>query len=433
MDTIMTLIRYIQKWIRRKGTDKGISISAFLLCAFGMVMIGDASVGMAITRGDNYAVINMAKQLVFLLAGGFIYFWIQHKFRVNRKSATLNIYYLVTLAAMFICRLWNINGSHAWIKLGPITIQPSEFMKIVLILLYAQLLGTALPRIKRKRAEALSKPQAKDPIVRKAVRDYASTKIFWDIIGKLAVYGGIAFLICGFYQGDLGSALIIVGICLTLFFSTNERDRNYKLTKKVLYCIIAVGIVGVYFITKTGGAGILKPHQIARFITWLDPLNDKYIYGTSYQIVNGMVGYSNGGLIGRGFGNSIMKYGYIPEAQNDYISAIIAEEFGLLGMVLLLIPYCVIIYRLFSYAMKMEDRRSKLILIGVASYFFFHLLVNLGGVSGLIPMTGVPLLLVSAGGTSTLAALTALGIAQNIIGKYNRKQMQALAEKEISE
>ncbi len=83
--------------------------------------------------------------------------------------------------------------------------------------------------------------------------------------------------------------------------------------------------------------------------------------------------------------------------------------------------------------MKMEDRRSKLILIGVASYFFFHLLVNLGGVSGLIPMTGVPLLLVSAGGTSTLAALTALGIAQNIIGKYNRKQMQALAEKEISE
>ena len=214
-----------------------------------------------------------------------------------------------------------------------------------------------------------------------------------------------------------------------VYMSFNRRS----ILKRVAILVIIGGLIFIYFITKMGGAGLLKPHQIARFITWLDPLNDKYIFGTSYQIVNGMVGYSNGGLIGRGFGNSIMKYGYIPEAQNDYISAIIAEEFGLLGMVLLLIPYCVIIYRLFSYAMKMEDRRSKLILIGVASYFFFHLLVNLGGVSGLIPMTGVPLLLVSAGGTSTLAALTALGIAQNIIGKYNRKQMQALAEKEISE
>lgn len=431
MDTIMTLIRYIQKWIRRKGTDKGISISAFLLCAFGMVMIGDASVGMAITRGDNYAVINMAKQLVFLLAGGFIYFWIQHKFQVNRSHVRMRNYYCIALILMGICRLWNINGSHAWIKLGPFTIQPSEFMKIALILLYAQILGTELPRIIRKRNEALSKPQAKDPLVRKAVRDRATERIVGKVVAPLFGYGILAFLTCGFYQGDLGSAIIIFGICLTLFFATAE--RGFKRLKRVAILVIIGGLIFIYFITKMGGAGLLKPHQIARFITWLDPLNDKYIFGTSYQIVNGMVGYSNGGLIGRGFGNSIMKYGYIPEAQNDYISAIIAEEFGLLGMVLLLIPYCVIIYRLFSYAMKMEDRRSKLILIGVASYFFFHLLVNLGGVSGLIPMTGVPLLLVSAGGTSTLAALTALGIAQNIIGKYNRKQMQALAEKEISE
>lgn len=168
---------------------------------------------------------------------------------------------------------------------------------------------------------------------------------------------------------------------------------------------------------------------MARIASWLNPLKD--IYGSNYQIINGFVGYTNGGLIGRGFGNSIMKFGYIPEAQNDFISSIIVEELGLVGFAAFFIPYSIIIYRLFRYAFCMKESRDKLTLIGIASYFFVHLMVNVGGVSGLIPMTGVPLLLISAGGTSTLMALTCIGVAQALIAKYNREKKQEAIEKSL--
>ena len=163
---------------------------------------------------------------------------------------------------------------------------------------------------------------------------------------------------------------------------------------------------------------ILKPHQLGRITTWLNPLLDEK--GDGWQLVNALVAFSNGGLFGQGFGASRQKYGYIPESHNDFIVAIIYEELGLVGFLLFLIPYCIIIYKMFHYGMKVKETKSKLILYGVGLYFFTHLLVNVGGVSGLIPMTGVPLLLISSGGSSTWAAMIGIGIAQSIIAKYNR-------------
>lgn len=425
----MNLIKRLQYWMKKKGSDKPISISAVILCIFGVIMIGDASVGMAITRGDNYAIMNMVKQVVFLFGGGACYFWAQRSFKLRLRRETLMRVFYTVVGLMLICRLWNINGSHAWIKIGSFTVQPSEFMKIVLILIFSDLYGTRLISIQKRRDQKLARAKDAPKSVRRKIKSDAFDQVLKKVVGFSFIIFGIVFLLCAAYQGDLGSSLIMVGICLTIAFATP--DRSLKRIKKVVIGLILVALAGVFILTKTGGAGILKPHQIARFITWLDPLNDQYIYGTSYQIVNGMVGYTNGGLIGRGFGNSVMKYGYIPEAQNDYISAIIAEEFGLLGMVLLLIPYCLIIFRLIKYANEMESKRAKLILVGISAYFFFHVLVNLGGVSGLIPMTGVPLLLVSAGGTSTVAALLSLGIAQNLISRHNKKLMQSAAQEEL--
>ena len=126
-----------------------------------------------------------------------------------------------------------------------------------------------------------------------------------------------------------------------------------------------------------------------------------------------------------------MKYGYIPESQNDFISAIIVEEFGLFGFALLMIPYFYIIFKIFKYGIKNENIPDRLILIGIFSYFFLHLFVNIGGVSGLIPMTGVPLIFISAGGSSTLAGLMSLGIAQSIIKRYNRNKLKKKVEDEL--
>ena len=199
---------------------------------------------------------------------------------------------------------------------------------------------------------------------------------------------------------------------MMLFFITPRPyyTKYKKLSLILLVIAFVVAILGMNF--------ILKPHQLGRITTWLNPLLDEK--GDGWQLVNALVAFSNGGLFGQGFGASRQKYGYIPESHNDFIVAIIYEELGLVGFLLFLIPYCIIIYKMFHYGMKVKETKSKLILYGVGLYFFTHLLVNVGGVSGLIPMTGVPLLLISSGGSSTWAAMIGIGIAQSIIAKYNR-------------
>ena len=206
--------------------------------------------------------------------------------------------------------------------------------------------------------------------------------------------------------------MILAFICMMLFFITPRPyyTKYKKLSLILLVIAFVVAILGMNF--------ILKPHQLGRITTWLNPLLDEK--GDGWQLVNALVAFSNGGLFGQGFGASRQKYGYIPESHNDFIVAIIYEELGLVGFLLFLIPYCIIIYKMFHYGMKVKETKSKLILYGVGLYFFTHLLVNVGGVSGLIPMTGVPLLLISSGGSSTWAAMIGIGIAQSIIAKYNR-------------
>ena len=181
---------------------------------------------------------------------------------------------------------------------------------------------------------------------------------------------------------------------------------------------IFIGVCAV--ILTIIGTTVLQPYQLGRIYSWLDPMSDPY--NSSYQLVNALIAFSDGGLFGLGFGNSTQKYGYIPESHNDFIGAIIYEELGIIGLGLVIIPTCVVIFKLLKYSNEVKENKSRIILLGVSSYFFLHLIINLGGVSGLIPMTGVPLLLISAGGSSTVSAFVAIGIAQAIIAKHNRQK-----------
>lgn len=184
--------------------------------------------------------------------------------------------------------------------------------------------------------------------------------------------------------------------------------------KKISLVLLTVGCV----VIMLGSSLFLKGYQLGRIATWLNPLHD--VQHSGWQLTNALIAFSTGGLFGKGFGASTQKYGYIPESHNDFIAAIIFEELGLVGFLVFLIPYCIIIFKMFNYGLKIKDTKSKLILFGVGTYFFTHLLVNVGGVSGLIPMTGVPLLLISSGGSSSWAAMISIGIAQSLIAKYNR-------------
>ncbi len=400
------MIDLIKRIFKKHGVDRTIYICVFILTIFGIVMIGSASVGQTATKGATYATVNMVKQAIFVAVGYVFMIFLARCFKKSWvNSSTTWVFYFIGIALLLVCLLWSSKGSHAWIKIGPFTIQPSEFMKLIMICFLSfhfgeiEQLCQVPSNISRRKKEVLYKRK------------------FWYCIARPILAILVAFVIIGFVQNDLGSALIFAFICMIIFYAT---PRPYYSKYKKITLVLLVGAIGLAGLSVV--FQILKPHQLGRIYTWLNPLSNPT--GEGWQLTNALIAFSTGGLFGKGFGSSTQKYGYIPESHNDFISAIIFEELGVVGFMLFLIPYVIIIYKMFDYGIKIEDTKSKLILYGIGTYFFTHLLINVGGVTGFIPMTGVPLLLISSGGSSTLAAMMSIGVAQSIIAKYNRDKLK---------
>jgi len=397
---------------KMKYGDTAINLSILTLSIFGIVMIGSASAGNASYLGTEYAIKNMIKQFIFVVIGYLIMTFIRRIFSiryVNRN--TLKLAYIIILIAMFSTLLFaSVNGSKAWIRLfnNNITIQPSEFAKIVIILLLSYML--------------VETPKAYSTVVSfrniEEQKRFKHQQLFECIIKPL----GLAFIlifITLFLQKDLGTAVIMLFITIICFFSTNHK---YYRNVHFYSFLIVLGVIFItlllIFLYPSLLQKVLGSHQGARIASWLDPFTN--VQGESYQIVNGLLSFAKGGVWGVGLTNSTLKYGYIPEAHNDYITAIICEELGLVGLALIIVPYCIIIFKIMNYAFEVKDAKEKIMLIGISSFFFIHLFFNVGGVSGLIPMTGVPLLCVSSGGSGVWASYIAIGLAQAIISKNRR-------------
>ena len=404
------MINLLKRIFKRRGVDKTVYFCVVILTIYGIVMIGSASVGQSAKMGPMYASMNMIKQAIFVLGGFAAMVFLTRCFKKSWVNANSTwIFYAMGLVLMLACLFFEDGkGSHAWIRIGSFTIQPAEFMKVIMILFLSFHFGEIeeycqIPRnITRQKKEELQK-----------------RKLWYCILRPiLAIF--IAFFVGVFLQKDMGSSLIMAFICMMLFFITPR--PYYTKYKKLALILLVIGFILILL----SATFILKPYQLGRIYTWLNPLGD--IEGDGWQLTNALIAFATGGLFGKGFGSSTQKYGYIPESHNDFIVAIIYEELGLVGFMLFLIPYVIIIYKMFHYALRIKDTKSKLILYGVGLYFFTHLLVNVGGVSGFIPMTGVPLLLISSGGSSTLAAMMGLGIAQSIIAKYNRDLLKERME-----
>ncbi|MBR3346915.1 MAG: FtsW/RodA/SpoVE family cell cycle protein, partial [Solobacterium sp.] len=136
------------------------------------------------------------------------------------------------------------------------------------------------------------------------------------------------------------------------------------------------------------------------------------------------VSFVTGGWFGLGYGNSVRKYTNFPAANTDFILAIVVEEMGVFGFLLIFVPYMIIIVQLFRYALKIRSEQARVILVGTAMYLMIHSFFNIGGVTGMIPLTGVPLLMISSGGSSTLAFMAAIGLAQAVIDQYRKGLIQ---------
>lgn len=395
--------RNLKAFFTKKGIDKPIFISVLVLTCFGIIMIGSASIGAVSSKGNMYAIRNMVTQSIYAACGLFSMMALTKGFKtriVNYRSSI--VLFIIGIISMCACVFWTTKGSHAWIHFGPFTVQPAEFMKVAMILILGYMFtetDSAYVVKGKFRTTEIKEKFYKDKLLK--------------CVGLPVALILIAFAVGVLVQKDLGTSIILAVICFTCFMST-PRDY-YKKYKKIVWVIISVALIVVLLLISV----VLQGYQLARIDSWLRPLEN--IYKSSWQLVNSLIAFSGGGLFGRGLGNSIQKYDYIPEAHNDFIGAIIYEELGIFGLALIIIPTSIIIFRLLKYADMIEDNKSRVILIGIATYFLLHLFINLGGVSGLIPMTGVPILLVSSGGSSTVAAFISIGIAQAIISKYNKQ------------
>lgn len=395
-----------------KGYSKILLWTLISLSVFGSIMVVSASMT---TFSTQRSIINsIIRQGIFMVVS--IYFMIKvsqnFSFRFFRKYELALI--IITLGALLATRLFETTSTaYNWLDFGYFTVQPSEFAKISIMIIIANNLGT-LPKTKENKQEALKKTMNK----------------LWK--PALAV---ISFILIVFlYQGDLGSAVVMTFIALVMVLSADH--PTLKVPQRILAGLLLIVLILVVLIVSPPGAEFLdnsplSDHYMIQRITSIYYLfRPENITAASLQQVKGLFSFAYGGLGGVGLGNSIQKYGYLPAAPTDYILSIVVEEIGIWGFLAIAVGYIILIFGLLLFAMRVSSKRGKLFLIGTATYLFVHFVFNVGGVTSLLPLTGIPLLLISQGGSSLLSVFIAFGICQNIIARDNMAIKRKLEARE---
>lgn len=311
------------------------------------------------------------KQALFMIVG-FILMFVIIKIDINiirNKSSLIFIFCLFLLMLVLIPGIGVVRGgARSWIGIGMFSIQPSEFMKVGIILFIAHYLS-------------------------KCYLDLKKTKYF--IYLSVIV---ITIFILIMLQPDFGTGLVILISCFGFLFIAGA---NYKL-------FILIGLIGCLGIILLI---ISAPYRLERILAYLDPWSDPL--GSGFQGIQSLFAITPGGLFGHGFNKSIQKHFFLPEPQNDFIYAIIVEEFGLIGGVIVLGLYLLIIYRCFKISRQVDNNYCKFILIGLSLTLSIQVFINVGVVIGLLPVTGITLPLFSYGGSSLIINFISFGLILN--------------------
>lgn len=341
------------------------------VCACGLTILYSAS-------GGNFSVVQA--QAVRMGIGIFAMLILAFTPPYIIKSLT-PYFFLVSIVSLVLIYFIGVevNGSHRWLDLKIIRFQPSELMKLAAPMMVAYYLSNRnLP------------PN------------------FFVIISALIIT--IAPFILVLYQPDLGTALLILFACITAIFFSGLQWRYIILA--VILASIALPIVWEFG---------LQDYQKGRILTLLDPESDPL--GKGYQIIQSKIAIGSGGMYGKGWFNSTQaSLKFLPESSTDFIYAITAEEFGFVGVTILLSLYLLIILRSFYLINRARDPFNKLIGAAITSCFFFYIFVNAGMVSGLLPIVGVPLPFISYGGTSIVTLFLSFGIIMSIFAHPEPKK-----------
>ena len=373
-----------------KDMDKILLVITTLLFIFGLFNIVTASSRAAVIRYNTSLYSYFFKQLVSIIAGLIVTIFILG-IPTKKYGYAGAIFYTVVLILLlyFYFFVDEQKGSKNWIVIkGFGTLQPSEFAKPAMIIMVSFMF--------EKMYKTLKNPNINH----------------YDSIAKI-LFVGCLYPAIIFLCKDLGTMIVITTIFGVLFI-TSPILKNEKI--KMIGVVIFVGILILLF----KGSSIFTPAQLSRF-DFFDPCSDYYEGG--YQICNGFIAINEGGLFGNGIGES-KQVSYIPESHTDSVFAIIAEEYGLIICTLIFIAYLVILFRIFKLSSRTSTIKGKYICLGIGVYIFLHFLINLGGLFGIMPLTGVPLPFLSYGGSYTLSLMISLAVVQSIHIETEREKIR---------
>ncbi|AEJ43142.1 stage V sporulation protein E [Alicyclobacillus acidocaldarius] len=341
-----------------------------LLLAFGVTMVHSASSVISATRFQD-AFYFSKRQFLWALMGVGLMIWLSridyHVWRKQAPKIALASYALLVLVLVVGV---NRGGSKAWLGIGSLGIQPSEFAKLGLVMFLAHLLA-----------------ESKD-------RMYSFWRGFVPPMGLALVAVGLIML-----EPDLGQSVVIMGTTLIMLFVAGTRWSH-------LAALFGAGAVGF------AGLVAMAPYRMDRIYAFLDPW--KYPLGKGYQIIQSLYALGSGGILGLGLGHSRQKFLYLPEPQTDFIFSIVGEELGLLGTVSVLLLFAVLIWRGIRTALYAPDDFGTLLATGITGMIAVQVLINIGVVTGSIPATGITLPFISYGGSSLTLLLSGVGILLNI-------------------
>ena len=362
-----------------KNVDRPFLISVVLLVIVGFFIFLSASLGLLDREGARFSSVAFS-QIVFGILGGSIAFLITSNlnYKIWKKYAVyiFGISVVATLLVFVPGVGFEYGGARRWIDIGITTVQPAELLKFGFVVYLAALLSVAKTKVTSWKHGLL------------------------PFSGLLAIAGSILLM-----QPDTGTFLVIGAAGIAMFVASGATMRDLGL-------LFSAGAVGLF------GLAMFRPYIMERFISFFNPAADPL--GASYQIQQSLIAVGSGELFGRGFGQSVQKFNFLPEPIGDSIFSVAAEEFGFIGATIIIALFLTLALRGLKIATRAPDYFGGLMVVGIVILIISQSFVNIGSMLGVLPLTGLPLLFVSHGGTAMFLVLAEVGIILNI-SKYQRK------------
>lgn len=363
----------------KKTSDKFFLWVSVALVVLGLALFTSASLGLLAKDGASFTDVALKQLFLGVIGGGIVMIILSNvHYRILKKHSFYIFALSIILSLLVFVPSFGFEhgGAKRWILLGPISFQPAEFLKLGFVIYYAAILSSLKNKITQFKYGVL-------PVV-----------ILMMIIGAILLS-----------QPDTGTFLVMLITSFVMFLAVGGRWKH---------------ILGICLIAMIGFGGLVltRPYIKDRILTFIDPSRDAL--GSGYQIQQSLIAIGSGEITGRGFGQSIQKFSYLPEPIGDSIFSVAAEEFGFIGAFMIISAFLAFAYRGFFIAQKSRDYFGGLLVLGIVILIISQSFINIASMLGLFPLTGLPLLFISKGGTALLSALAGVGIILNV-SKYNKE------------